>query len=143
MCLLHHCQQSSQWASIRRRGDSVRSLLHRLHSWVEIDVDAAKAHLPSPVVQCLCARSRSTSGDTSCSRTFHCCRDECGIASNAVTVLKPGSVDSVALSTPNLLSHFHRKADSSQTLHPSGVSPLLHYPPNSPSSLVNNPCFIS
>jgi hypothetical protein len=38
--------------------------------------------------------------------------DEYGIASNAVTVLEPDLVESVALSTPNLPSHFHPKLDS-------------------------------
>jgi hypothetical protein len=57
--------------------------------------------------------------DNSCTRAFSpATEDEYGIASNAVTVLRPDLVVSVALSTPNLLSHFHRKLDSGQTLAP-------------------------
>jgi hypothetical protein len=102
-----------------------------------------KAHLHTPVGQYLSSRSRSPSVDTSCSRALFCSKDECGIASNAVTVLKPDLVDSVALSTHNLQSHFHPKVDSHGPFHSSGVSPTLHYPPNSPSSLSNIVCFNS
>lgn len=72
--------------------------------------------------------------DNSCTRAFPpATKDEYGIASNAVTVLKPDLVESVALSTPNLLSHFHRKLDSGRPSLPHKV----HYPPNPQSSPSN------
>jgi hypothetical protein len=72
--------------------------------------------------------------------------DEYGIASNAVTVLEPDLVESVALSTPNLLSHFLPKLDSGRpslfwrspqdTLSAeSAVITVQHFPLQSSNSL--------
>lgn len=64
-------------------------------------------------------------------------KDEYGIASNAVTVLEPDLVESVALSTPNLPSHFHPKLDSGRPSLSSGAPHKIHYPPNPLSSPSN------
>jgi len=82
---------------------------HCVHPWVSMLQSLfAFAIWPMPLHE-----KPLDSVDNSCTRAFPLRqKDEYGIASNAVTVLIPDLVESVALSTPNLLSHFHRILDS-------------------------------
>src|SRR5271170_1981664 len=73
----------------------------------------SEAYLPSRFGPMPLHEKPLDSVDNSCTRAFPpATEDEYGIASNAVTVLRPDLGEFVALSTPNLLSHFHRKLDS-------------------------------
>ena len=73
--------------------DAVRSLLHRLRSWVRFDLDAV-------MLICPCDLANASAGEAArlCRllpvyEHFPATEDEYGIASNAVTVLKPDLVE--------------------------------------------------
>jgi hypothetical protein len=128
-CFARHRQQLS---SIRRGGDAVRSLLHRLRSWVRMETLCSEAHLPLRFGPMPLHEKPLDSADALLYTGISLAIDyEYGIASNAVTVLRPDLVESVCAIDPELAITFP-KLDSGQTLSPFKRSPpKVHYPPKS------------
>jgi hypothetical protein len=97
-----------QCASSWRTSDSVRSLLA---PWARSTPSAPMFICPRLAANASARQAAQLLAIPPVHPAFHCGRDECGLACNAVTavtVLKAGLVISVALSRPILLAHLHR-----------------------------------